>query len=50
MQAQQDLASISAALTREFPATNRDRTLRVAFLRDRALGSASRARSAASGR
>jgi putative ABC transport system permease protein len=40
MQAQQDLASISAALTREFPATNRDRTLRVAFLRDRAVGSA----------
>jgi putative ABC transport system permease protein len=39
-QAQQDLASISAALTREFPATNRDRTLRVAFLRDRAVGSA----------
>jgi len=40
IQAQQDLASISAALAREFPATNRDRTLRLAFLRDRAVGSA----------
>ena len=43
MQAQQDLASISAALTREFPATNRDRTLLLGFLRDRTLGSAGNA-------
>ncbi len=37
VQAQQDLASIRAALQREFPSTNRDRTLHVAFLKDRAL-------------
>ena len=43
IEAQQDLASISAALTREFPATNRDRTLRMALLRDRVLGSAGNA-------
>lgn len=35
---QQDLASISAALAREFSTTNRDRTLRMSFLRDRTLG------------
>lgn len=40
VEAQQDLASISAALTREFPSTNRDRTLRVALLSDRTVGSA----------
>jgi putative ABC transport system permease protein len=43
LQAQQDLASISAALTHEFPATNRDRTLRMALLRDRVVGSAGNA-------
>src|SRR5579863_9505385 len=37
-QARQDLDSISAALTREFPATNRDRVLRLNFLRDRTVG------------
>jgi putative ABC transport system permease protein len=35
--AQQDLASVSAALTREFPATNRDRALSAGFLSDRTL-------------
>jgi predicted permease len=38
-EAQQDLASISAALNREFPATDRDHTLRLNPLRDRVLGS-----------
>jgi predicted permease len=38
--AQQDLASISNQLQQEFPATNRERTLRMGFLRDRALGDA----------
>jgi putative ABC transport system permease protein len=38
-EAQQDLASIGRALAREFPATNRDRTLRAGLLRDRTLGS-----------
>lgn len=38
--AQQDLVSISAALSREFPATNRDHNLRVGLLLDRAVGSA----------
>jgi predicted permease len=38
--AQQDLASISAALTKEFPVTNRDHVLRLGSLRDRTLGSA----------
>jgi predicted permease len=38
--AQEDLASISNALRQEFPATNRDRTLRLALLRDRMLGNA----------
>jgi putative ABC transport system permease protein len=37
-QAQQDLATISASLAREFPATNRDKTLDLASLRERALG------------
>ena len=39
-QAQQDLASINKALTREFPAANRDRTLRLAPLWDRTVGTA----------
>jgi predicted permease len=39
---QEELTTISAQLTREFPATNRDRTLRVALLRDRMLGSAAK--------
>ena len=39
IQAQQDIASISAALAREFPAINGDRTLRISLLRDRAIGS-----------
>lgn len=38
--AQDDLASISNALRQEFPATDRDRTVRLALLRDRMLGSA----------
>ncbi len=38
--AQQDFVSISAALSREFPATNRDHNLRVGLLLDRAVGSA----------
>ena len=42
-EAQQDLASISAAVSREFPATNRDHTLRMGLLRDRTLGSAKNA-------
>lgn len=40
--AQEDLASISVALSRESPATNRDRVLRLAWLRDRTLGSAAK--------
>lgn len=39
-EAQQNLASISAALAREFPHTNRDRTLRAGFLWDRTVGNA----------
>jgi predicted permease len=39
--AQEDLASISASLSREFPATNRDRTLRLDLLLDRAVGNVS---------
>lgn len=39
-EAQQDLATTSADLTREFPATNRDHILRLGFMRDRMLGSA----------
>jgi len=42
-EAQQDLASISADLSREFPATNRDRSLRMGLLRDRSLGNAKNA-------
>lgn len=38
--AQQDLVSISAALSREFPATNRDHNLRVGLLLDRTVGGA----------
>jgi predicted permease len=37
-QAQQDLAAISNALSREFPATNRDRSLQMGLLWDRQLG------------
>ena len=37
-QAGQDLASISEALTHDFPETNRDRVLRLNFLRDRTVG------------
>lgn len=37
-QAQQDVASIGAALSREFPATNRDRGLRLGYLLDRSIG------------
>jgi putative ABC transport system permease protein len=40
VQARQDLASISAALAREFPKTNRDATLSVNFLWDRMVGTA----------
>lgn len=36
--AQQDLAAISADLTREFPATNQDHELHMGLLLDRALG------------
>ena len=38
--AQQDLATISADLSREFPATNRDHILHLGLVRDRMLGSA----------
>ena len=41
--AQQDLATISGDLSREFPATNRDHILRVGYLRDRMLGNAENA-------
>src|SRR5882724_3794556 len=37
-QARQDLASIGAALSHEFPATNRDRSLTMSFMRDRMVG------------
>ena len=40
--AQDDLASINSALKQEFPATYRDRTLRLGLLRDRMLGSAAK--------
>jgi putative ABC transport system permease protein len=43
IEAQQDLASITAALTREFPKTNRDRTLGLGFLWDRTVGNARKA-------
>jgi predicted permease len=39
-EAQQDLATISAELSREFPATNRDHVLRMGLLEDRTIGSA----------
>jgi putative ABC transport system permease protein len=39
-QAQADLASISSALRREFPATNRARSHRIGLLRDRTVGRA----------
>jgi putative ABC transport system permease protein len=39
-EAQEAVASIGAALTREFPATNRDRTLRLGLLQDRQVGKA----------
>jgi predicted permease len=42
-EAQQDLATISADLNREFPATNRDHILRMGLLRERVLGSAKNA-------
>ncbi len=38
--AQQDLGTISADLSHEFPATNRDHILRMGLLRDRMLGNA----------
>ena len=38
--ARQDVASISDDLAREFPATNRDRALRLNFVRDRVVGGA----------
>jgi putative ABC transport system permease protein len=37
-EARQDLASISEALSHDFPETNRDRTLRLNFVRDRTVG------------
>jgi predicted permease len=40
--AQEDLAAISTEMTREFPATNRGRTLRLGLLRERMLGSAAK--------
>jgi predicted permease len=40
--AEQDLQTISADLSREFPATSRDYTLRLGLLRDRVLGSAAK--------
>ncbi len=43
VEAQQDLGSISVALAREFPHTNRDRTLGADSLWDRTVGSASNA-------
>ncbi len=39
-EAEQDLASVSSALSREFPATNRDHRLRLGYLRDRTVGGA----------
>jgi putative ABC transport system permease protein len=41
--AEQDLASISTDLNREFPATNRDHSVRMGLLRDRTVGSAQKA-------
>jgi putative ABC transport system permease protein len=42
-EAEQDLASIGRDLNREFPATNRDHSLRMGLLRDRTVGSATQA-------
>jgi putative ABC transport system permease protein len=42
-EAEQDLASISTDLNREFPATNRDHGLLMGLLRDRTVGSAEKA-------
>jgi predicted permease len=42
-EAQQDVASIGAALSREFPTTNRDRTLQLGLLQDRSVGNAKNA-------
>ncbi len=39
-EARQDLSAIGKALAREYPETNRGRALRLNFLRDRAVGSA----------
>ena len=39
-EAQQDIASIGNALSGEYPATNRDHSLRLGYLRDRTVGSA----------
>lgn len=39
-EAEDDVASIGAAMTREFPATNRDRTFRLGLLQDRQVGKA----------
>src|SRR5260370_10888198 len=39
-EARQDVAAIGDALAREFPATNRDRTLTLNLLRDRTVGNA----------
>jgi len=39
-EAEQDLASIGNALSSEYPATNRDHSLRLGYLRDRTVGSA----------
>lgn len=41
-EARQDLAAISDALAREFPATNRDKILTLSFLRDEVLGGAAK--------
>ena len=41
--AQQDLTTISADLSRELPATNRDHSLRLGLLQDRVVGSAKNA-------
>ncbi len=42
-EARQDLASISLALAHDFPATNRDRILKINLLRDRTVGAAGKA-------
>lgn len=40
--AQEDISTIGTALAHEFPATNRDRSLRLGLMRDRMLGSAAK--------